>query len=67
MQMIMNEVSIIINGVRYDTDTARYTDNECDECDLKEYCSLIELYEYSCYAMIGPNKTFKKSDKKFEK
>ena len=63
----MNEVSIIINGERYDTDTARYTDNVCDECDLKEYCTSIELYIYTCFAMIGSNKKFKKSDKKFEK
>ena len=63
----MNEVSIIINGVRYDTVPTRYADNECDECDLKEYCALIELYEYSCSAMIGRNNKFKKSDKKFEK
>lgn len=63
----MNDVSLIINGVRYDADTARYADNECNECDLKEYCTSIELYEYSCFAMIGSNKKFKKSDKKFEK
>lgn len=63
----MNKISIIINGVRYDADTARYADNGCDECDLKEYCSLIELYEYTCSAMIGRHNMFKKSDKKFEK
>ena len=63
----MNEVSIIINGVRYDAVAPQYSDNACEECDLKEYCFLTELHEYSCYAMIGRHNTFKKSDKKLER
>lgn len=62
----MNEVSIIINGVRYDTVKAN-TEFTCEECDLcfvceekifSPPCLIIGLYEAVC---------FKKSDKKFEK
>lgn len=60
----MNEVNIIINGVRYDAYPA---DNACNGCDLEGFCNRIEFDIYSCYAMIGANMVFKKSDKKFER
>lgn len=35
----MNEISIIINGVRYDTVECKCDVNSvCKECDLAEYC-----------------------------
>ena len=63
----MNEVSIIINGVRYDAVDVKEGGEWCEECDLFEVCcehdcEIIEL----CYDAIGCYKVFKKSDKKFE-
>lgn len=57
----MKEVSIIINGVRYDAverDMKRYV---CYGCDLVE-CEL----GHCCEDLIGQNRIFKKSNKKFE-
>ena len=62
----MNEVSIIINGVGYDAVTPRYADDSCNECDLADFCQEVEMYNYTCYALIGMHRCFKKSDKKFE-
>ena len=59
MSNIMNEVSIIINGVRYDA-YAGY----CSSCDLNRVC-----YDnaYNICEVLGvPYKRFVKSDKKFE-
>ena len=59
----MNEVSIIINGVRYDA----VEGNGCSKCDLLEYCSThfepCNIFPRSEHLYI----IFKKSDKKFEK
>lgn len=63
----MNEVSIIINRVRYDAATPRYADDSCNECDLSDFCQKGELYGYTCSSLIGMHRCFKKSDKKFEK
>ena len=49
----MDEISIIINGVRYDAIAPKYADDGCSECDLKEFCNKTEFHNYSCYAMIG--------------
>ena len=58
----MNEVSIIINGVRYD---AVYGIG-CLNCDLYEYCnSEHEPCNLLSHEMFF-NKIFKKSDKKVE-
>ena len=55
----MNEVSIIINGVRYDT-----YNGYCSSCDLKCECG---RNAYNLCEVLGvPYKRFKKSDKKFE-
>jgi hypothetical protein len=58
----MNEVSIIINGVRYDAVEHTGT-TVCDCCDLLDDCSIVQ----SCDFLIGGSKIFKKSNKKFEK
>lgn len=55
----MNEVSVIINGVRYD---AVEVDNPpcCPVCDFPEsFCS--------CCDLLNENQVFKKSTKSFEK
>lgn len=59
----MNEVSIIINGVRYDAVEHTGRTFCCDDCDLLDDCSIVQ----SCGFLIGIKKIFKKSDKKFEK
>lgn len=57
----MNEVSIIINGVRYDA-------VEAGHCDITAKCRGCKLFlQTYCIALIGVNRVFKKSDKKFEK
>lgn len=67
----MNEVSIIINGVRYDAvETTELP--SCDYCDLRDYCFEIDKVAYGglsdvCAIELGDNKHFKKSDKKFER
>lgn len=56
----MNEVSLIINGVRYDA-------VEAGSCDIYAKCSDCKLFLMtSCIALIGVNRVFKKSDKKFD-
>ena len=59
----MNEVSIIINGVRYDAVETKEL-YSCEGCDLTEMCSkpLIGF----CTDWFLHNIVFKKSDKKFE-
>ena len=62
----MNEVSLIINGVRYDALDAK-TEFTCEECNLRHLC---EKTQFMCLCLIldvEENKCFKKSDKKFEK
>ena len=59
----MNEVSIIINGVRYDA--VKEEAAKCVLCDLQSVCN-EDTYENMCYSMI-PNGVFKKSTKSFEK
>jgi hypothetical protein len=56
----MNEISIIINGVRYDA-------VEAENCDIAR-CRDCKLFsQTACIAFIGANRIFKKSEKKFEK
>lgn len=59
----MNEVSIIINGVRYDAVETDMKEYVCLDCDFYRDCKLYN----SCSDLIGSDQTFKKSDKKFEK
>lgn len=57
-----NQVSIIINGVRYDA----VDGNSCTRCDLFEYCtSQFEPCNIFTSSM-KIHKVFKKTDKKFE-
>ena len=62
----MNEVSIIINGVRYDAATPKYADDSCEECDLKNLCKMADMCYYTCPALIGIHRCFKKSSKSLE-
>ena len=55
----MNEVSIIINGVRYDAVEKDESETLCDGCDLYKNCVLAD----SCENLIGLERVFKKSDK----
>ena len=65
----MNEVSIIINGVRYDAveDTSATTNNNCDFSDMEQGCRNCIIGMDTCERLIGVDGVFKKSDKKFEK
>ena len=66
----MNEVSIIINGVRYDAvDTQGDEERVCKECDLAEFCDNIPYILTLCqvFDTTEENIHFKKSNKKFEK
>lgn len=63
----MDEISIIVNGVRYDASMPKYADNQCDECDLRAFCSKMEFYDFSCSAMIGKHRCFIESTKDFER
>ena len=58
----MNEVSIIINGVRYDSVETGTKEHLCYGCDLYKDCELSDC----CGDLIGLNQVFKKSDKTFE-
>jgi hypothetical protein len=59
----MNEVSIIINGVRYDAverPPLQKGESPCRECDI---CDLWEYDGFPCDEVIGYNRVFKKSVK----
>lgn len=62
----MNDVSIIINGVRYDavdmgsSAVCRYN------CDLDKWCDAFD-FEFTCGILNDTNTIFKKSDKMFER
>ena len=56
----MNEVSIIINGVRYDAEAGI----GCFNCDLFSICEGVKFIDLC--TMNDYENVFKKSDKKFE-
>ena len=58
----IDEVSIIINGIRYDAVERESQESLCYDCDLYKNCKLAD----TCGDLIGLNKIFKKSEKKFE-
>ena len=64
-----NQISIIINGVRYDA-VKYYRSYDCKECDLKHLCEGDYRYTIpSLCAVLGGlsgKNYFEKSDKKFE-
>ena len=57
-----NQVSIIINGVRYDAVDMGSPIGCSDNCDLSSQC----LWG-ACSELLESTQVFKKSDKKFEK
>lgn len=59
----MNEVSIIINGVRYDA--VKQLVQSCNNCDLRPLYKGIKLSDLCLYE--DELFVFKKSDKEFEK
>lgn len=64
----MNQVSIIINGTRYDTsvvDQSEGYDAICEECDLLEDCNDDNFF-HLCSSYLSENCVFKKSTKTFE-
>ena len=65
----MNEVSIIINGVRYDAvdDNRTFGSHNCDLYDKDKGCRPCIIGMVACERLIGIDGIFKKSDKKFEK
>ena len=65
----MNEVSIIINGVRYDAveDKPYSYSSNCDLYDQISGCQNCLIGIHACARLIGVGGIFKKSDKKFEK
>lgn len=63
----MNEVSIIINGVRYDS-MADNLGNICNTCDLQELCEAKSAcVSETCVELLGEGYNFKKSPKSFER
>ena len=65
----MNEVSIIINGVRYDAvinpnDAVFYN---CTDCALLDMCKAHCKFNLCEYLGVNFGYCFKKSDKKFER
>lgn len=65
----MNEVSIIINGVRYDAVevNAFCMSDRCDLYDDLHGCPYCIIGMETCEKLIGDGRYFKKSDKKFER
>ena len=67
----MNEISIIINGIKYDAVEMTHKENDmavsCNLCDLQHECknTLVHL-EIPCGHILGLNRYFKKSDKQSE-
>ncbi len=66
--MNVNEVSIIINGVRYDSERRLSCPNKCEKCDIFEHC-FVKGYgtKRICDVISRQNISFKKSNKSFEK
>lgn len=54
----MNEVSISINGVRYDAVEVN-TEFACEECDLRKICEQAPYCTICLVFDIGENKCFK--------
>ena len=69
----MNEVSIIINGERYDAVEVKPQRNNCHECDFelcKDFANDYHpnlTYINFCAATLSRNSVFKKSTKHFER
>lgn len=68
----MDQISIIINGVRYDAVEIEPQRNNCHECDFelcKDFANAYHpnlTYINFCIATLKRNYVFKKSTKSFE-
>lgn len=72
MSLVRNEVSIIINGERYDAVETTREENDmavsCNLCDLQYKCKIAPIdLAIPCGYILGLSRYFKKSDKKFER
>lgn len=64
----MNEVGIIINGVRYDAvENNELAFGACRYCDLLDMCKAHRNLNLCEYLGVQLDFVFKQSDKKFEK
>lgn len=65
----MNEVSIIINGVRYDAVEEKDTNfnNQCAFYNKEKHCVDCIIGMSACERLIGVEGVFKKSAKRFER
>ena len=65
----MNEISVIINGVRYDAVDCQCDESKvCKECDLAKFCDDIPYILTLCQVFDTKenNIHYKISDKKFD-
>ena len=62
----MNEVSIIINGVRYDKMKKPISHDRCATCSLSVMCFNLGCIQDFCDTFLNREYHFKQSDKKFE-
>lgn len=60
-----DEISVIINGERYDAIQTDNPEDTCNCCDLLDVCN--EVTTDCCVYLLPKYYRFKKSDKKFEK
>ena len=64
----MNEVSIIINGVRYDLEIPLSINiSRCEECELREMCDDGDFYNQTICEKFHCIGVFKKSNKSFKR
>lgn len=61
-----SQVTIIINGTRYDAVDVTKEHSSCDTCDMQNLCDMDVFDAFACVKMIGENRHFKKSAKSFE-
>lgn len=59
----MNNISLIINGTRYDAVDSRDCDCDCDECALRHTCSRVDSEQNGaftgfCASMLGECRHF---------
>ena len=59
-----NQVSIIINGVRYDAVQTDSPEDVCNYCDLSDACN--EVINDCCVQLLPADYRFKEPNKKFE-
>ena len=64
----MIEISVIINGVRYDAvDMQNDEDAICSNCDLKYWCREYTLVDLCTIDVYHCNIVYKESNKSFER